>query len=70
MAAKKSSDKKWMQKAVKRPGAFTAKAKRAGKSTQAYAAQVLKKGSKASTRTKRQANLARTFAKSAKKRKK
>ncbi len=29
--------KKWMQKAVKRPGALTAKAKRAGMSVQAYA---------------------------------
>jgi hypothetical protein len=40
-------------------GAFTAKAKRAGKSVSAYAAQVLKKGSKASTSTKKQANFAR-----------
>ena len=29
--------RKWMQKAVKRPGALTAKAKRAGMSVQAYA---------------------------------
>jgi hypothetical protein len=52
-----------MQGAVKRPGAFKAKAKAAGLSTAAYAAKVLKKGSKADTRTKRQAALARTFAK-------
>ena len=28
----KPADKKWIQKAIKRPGAFTAKAKKAGKS--------------------------------------
>jgi len=48
---------------VKHPGAFTAKAKAAGKSTAAYARQVLKPSSSASTQTKRQANLAKTFAK-------
>lgn len=40
-------------------GKFTAKAKRAGMSVQAYANKVLKKGSKASTATKKQANFAR-----------
>ena len=44
-------------------GAFKAKAKRAGMSTAEYARKVTKPGSKASTRTKRQANLAKTFAK-------
>ena len=48
---------------IKRPGAFSAKAKAAGMSTSAYAAKVLAPGSKAGTRTKRQAALARTFAK-------
>jgi hypothetical protein len=43
-------------------GVFTAKAKKAGKSVQAYAKQVLAPGSKASTKTKRQA----AFAKGAK----
>jgi hypothetical protein len=51
------------EEVVTRPGAFTAKAKAAGKSTGAYASQVLKPSSTASTRTKRQANLAKTFAK-------
>lgn len=51
------------EEVVKRPGAFTAKAKAAGKSTGSYATQVLKEGSKASTRTKKQAALAKTFAK-------
>ena len=44
-------------------GKFTAKAKRAGKSVQAYAASVLKKGSKASASTRKQANFARNAAK-------
>jgi hypothetical protein len=48
---------------VKRPGAFTAKADKAGKSTAAYAKQVTKPGSTASPRTKKQAALAQTFAK-------
>lgn len=60
---------KWIQGAIKRPGAFTKKAKRAGKSVGEYASSVLKKGSKASTRTKRQAALAKTFRKMARKRK-
>lgn len=54
---------KWIQKAITRPGAFKAKAKAAGKGTQAYARSVLKEGSKASTRTKRQAALAQTLKK-------
>jgi len=54
---------KWIQSAIKRPGAFSAKAKAAGKSTAGYAKSVLKEGSKASTRTKRQAALAQTLSK-------
>jgi len=54
---------KWIQGAIKRPGAFSAKAKAAGKSTGAYATSVLKEGSQASTRTKRQAALAKTLSK-------
>jgi hypothetical protein len=53
----------WMGDAVKRPGAFKAKAKKAGMSVSAYAEKVTAPDSKASTRTKRQANLAQTFAK-------
>lgn len=48
-----ATKKKWIQGAVKRPGAFTAKAKAAGMSVSAYAKEVLAKGSKADTRTKR-----------------
>lgn len=60
---KKSSKKKWIKGAIKRPGAFKAKAKRAGMSTASYARKVTAKGSKASTRTKKQANLAKTLSK-------
>lgn len=66
-----ASKKLWMQEAF-RPetrGAFTKKAKAAGKSVQEEANAVLKPGSKASTKTKRQANLAKTAAKIARKHK-
>jgi hypothetical protein len=54
---------KWIQGAIKRPGAFTAKAKKAGMSVSEYASKVGKPGSKASTQTKRQAALAKTLSK-------
>ena len=66
--AKSSSGKgNWIKGAIKRPGAFSAKAKRAGMSTSAYAKKVTAKDSKASTRTKRQASLAKTLRKMGKK---
>ncbi len=52
---------KWIQSAIRRPGAFSAKARRAGMSTGGYARQVLRSSSRATTRTKRQAALARTL---------
>ena len=55
--------KNWIKGAIKRPGSFTKKAKKAKMSTAAYARKVTKAGSKASTRTKRQANLAKTLGK-------
>jgi len=61
---------KWIQGAIERPGAFTAKAEAAGMSVQQYARKVTKKGSKASARTKRQANLAKTLGKMRKKKSK
>ena len=70
MAGKKKKGKKWIKKAIKRPGAFKKKAKKTGMSTKAYATKVLKKGSKASTRTKRQAALAKTLGKMRKKKRK
>ena len=68
MLKKKRPKAKWIQGAIKRKGAFRKKAKKAGMSTSAYANKVLKKGSKASTRTKRQAALAKTLSKLRKKR--
>ena len=53
--------KNWIQDAIKRPGAFTRKAKKAGQSVSAYAAAVTAPRSKASTLTKQQANLAKTL---------
>lgn len=61
--------RRWIAGATKNKGAFKAKAKASGKSTRAYARQVLKKGSKASTRTKRQAALALTLSKLRRRRK-
>ena len=46
---------------IKHPGAFSAKAAKAGMSTAAYAAKVLKEGSKASPETRKQAGLSRAF---------
>jgi hypothetical protein len=60
---------KWIQKAKLKKGAFTKKANAAGMSVQAYANKVLKKGSKATATTKRQASLAKTFKKMASRRK-
>jgi hypothetical protein len=60
----------WISKAIKHPGEFTAKAKRAGMGVQEYAEEVTGPGSKASTETKRQANLARTLKKLGKRKKK
>jgi hypothetical protein len=66
MAAFKRSSGKWIQGAHLRKGSFTKQATAAGMGVQAYAAKVLKPGSKASALTKRRANLARTFKKMAK----
>ncbi len=56
--------RKWMAEAFKNAhGQFKRKAKRAGMSTAKYASKVTKKGSRASTKTKRQATLAKTGAK-------
>jgi hypothetical protein len=51
----------WISGAIRHPGAFTKKAKAAGMSVSAFASKVTKKGSRASTTTKRQANLAKTL---------
>jgi len=57
----------WIKGAIKKPGAFKAKAKKAGMSTGAYAKKVTKPGSKATASTKRQANLAKTLGRMRKK---
>jgi len=77
MPMKKMTDKEWLKKEQSKPknwiqaahikkGAFTAKADKAGKSVSAMATSVLAPGSKASAKTKKQANLAKTFKKMAK----
>jgi hypothetical protein len=57
----------WIQKMKEgsnfKAGSFSKQAKRAGKSTAAFASEVLKPGSKATTTTKRRARLAQTFGK-------
>lgn len=55
--------KNWIQGAIKKPGSFSKAAKRRGMSTSRYARSVLRKGSRASTLTKRRARLALTLAK-------
>ena len=63
------AEKKWIQKAIKRPGAFRAKAKKAGMSTQAFANKVLANKEKYDPRTVKQAALAKTLAKMRRKKK-
>lgn len=65
----RKKNKNFIQSAIKHPGAFTAQAKKAGKSVSAFATQVLKPGSKASTKTKRRAALAKTLRKLSKRKK-
>jgi hypothetical protein len=68
---KRSGGKKhFIQSAIKRPGAFSAKARSAGMSTMAYANKVMANPGNYDKRTRQQANLARTLIKMGKKRKK
>jgi len=60
----------WIQEAIEEPGSFKKKAKSKGMSVKAYASKVMKKGSKASAKTKRQASLAKTLSKMSKKKSK
>lgn len=53
----------WIAGAIKRPGAFTRKARAAGMGVQEYANAVQSGRVKVSTRTKRQAALAKTLKK-------
>ncbi len=58
----------WIKGAIKRKGAFKAKAKKAGKSTSAFASAVTKSPNKYSPRTVKQARLAKTLGKLRKRR--
>lgn len=60
----------WIAKAKLKKGAFTKKAKEMHKTVAGAAKQVLSKGSHASGKTKKQAVLAQTFKKMAKRKKK
>lgn len=60
----------WIQRAIRRKGAFRAKARRAGMSTAAYARHVLRAGSRAGAVTKAEARLSQRLAKYRKKRRK
>jgi hypothetical protein len=62
-----AEDKKWIQGAVKHPGAFSKKAKEAGMSTGEYASAVAANPDKYDKRTVKQANLAKTLTKLRKK---
>jgi hypothetical protein len=59
---------KFIQKAIKHPGAFREQAERAGMDTASYARKVLAPGSRAPETTKRRARLALTLMKLAKRR--
>lgn len=54
---------KWIQKAIKKPGSFTAQAKRAGMSTSSFRDKVLANKEKFSSTTVKRANLAKTLSK-------
>lgn len=60
--ARRKRVKKWIKKAVRRPGAFTAKAKRAKRTVQAHATHIIRTDHKKhGLRTFRQAVLAKTL---------
>lgn len=58
-----AEDKKWIQGAIKHPGAFTKKAEEAGMSVSAYAAKVTANPDDYDEKTVKQANLAKTLKK-------
>lgn len=57
------SQKKWIQKAIKRPGAFTRKARALGLTPDQYRRKVLANPNRYSTTTVRQARLMTTLKK-------
>lgn len=69
-ARRAGGGRKWIAGAIKRPGAFTAKAKRAGRTVQAHATHVIATDHAShGRRTFRQAVLARTLGKISRRRK-
>lgn len=58
---------KWIQKAIKKSGSLTRKAKASGMSVAEFSSAVSSNPSKYSAKTKRQVNLARTLSKLRKK---
>ena len=62
--------KKWIQKAIQRPGALTRKAKKTKKSISKFTQDVLANPKKYSTQTVKQANLAKTLKKIGRQRRK
>lgn len=58
-----AEDKKWIQSAIKHPGAFTKKAEEHGMSVSEFAAKVTANPDKYDKSTVRQANLAKTLRK-------
>lgn len=59
--------KKWIQKAIENPGAFTAKAKSRGMTAMEFAEKVLANPSAYPSETVKQARLAKTLTKMSKK---
>lgn len=57
------SEGKWIQGAIKHPGAFREKAEKAGMSTEEYGAKVRANPDEYDEKTVRQANLAKTLSK-------
>jgi len=62
-----AEDKKWIQGAIKRPGALTKKAEEAGVTVKEYIGKVKANPEQYDERTKRQVNLAQTLSKLRKK---
>ncbi len=65
-----AKDKLWIKKAIQNPGSFSKKAKKAGMTVNQLATKDLKKKSKVSSTTKKQAVLAKTLSKIRPKKKK
>lgn len=67
--SKEKKDKKWIDKAVKNPGSFTAKAKKRGITSAQLQANVEKDPDKFDEKTRKQAQLRKTLVKLNKKKK-